>query len=96
MRRTSAWIGWALCLCASLSASAQIYPEDDDPILEVNREDSTVPEPATEPAAEFLRCNKVRRRTEAHLSPGRDLRMFQLSLSSRQVFISSLYKFHSH
>lgn len=60
MRRTSAWIGWALCLCASLSASAQDYPEgDDDAILDLIREDRTaVPEPGAEPAAEFLRCNK--------------------------------------
>ncbi|KAG7228830.1 hypothetical protein INR49_008608, partial [Caranx melampygus] len=54
MCRTSAWIGWALCLCASLSASAQDYPEDDDPIVDLIRGDRTV----AEPAAEFLRCNK--------------------------------------
>ncbi|XP_022607121.1 proprotein convertase subtilisin/kexin type 9 [Seriola dumerili] len=58
MRRTSAWVGWALCLCASLSVSAQDYPEDDELILDLIREDKTQPESGAEPAAEFLRCNK--------------------------------------
>ncbi len=59
MRRTSGWIGWALCLCASLTVSAQDYPEDDQMILDLFREDGTQPETGAEPAAEFLRCNKV-------------------------------------
>ncbi|XP_026201151.1 proprotein convertase subtilisin/kexin type 9 isoform X2 [Anabas testudineus] len=59
MRRTSAWVGWALCLCASLAANAQDYPEDDEMILDLIREDGTQPETGTEPAAEFLRCNKA-------------------------------------
>lgn len=33
---------------------------DDDMILDVMREDGTQPETGTEPAAAFLRCNKVR------------------------------------
>lgn len=33
---------------------------DDDMILDVMREDGTQPETRTEPAAAFLRCNKVR------------------------------------
>ncbi|XP_018525742.1 proprotein convertase subtilisin/kexin type 9 isoform X2 [Lates calcarifer] len=57
MRRTSAWIGWALCLCASLAVSAQNYPEDDEMNLDLIREDGTQPESGAEP--EFLRCNKV-------------------------------------
>lgn len=60
MRRSSRWIGWALCLCASLTVSALDYPEDDDMILDVMREDGTQPETGSEPAAAFLRCNKVR------------------------------------
>ncbi|KAM9357695.1 proprotein convertase subtilisin/kexin type 9 [Symphorus nematophorus] len=59
MRRTSGWIGWALCLCASLTVSAQDYPEDDDMILDLIREDGTQPETGAEPAAEFFRCNKA-------------------------------------
>ncbi|XP_040895738.1 proprotein convertase subtilisin/kexin type 9 isoform X2 [Toxotes jaculatrix] len=59
MRRTSAWIGWALCLCASLAMGAQDYPEDDEMILDLIREDGTQPESGAEPAAEFLRCNKA-------------------------------------
>lgn len=59
MRRTSGWIGWALCLCASLTVSAQDYPEDDEMILDLIREDGTQPETGAEPAAEFLRCNKA-------------------------------------
>lgn len=59
MRRTSGWIGWALCLCASLTVSAQDYPEDDQMILDLIREDGTQPDTGAEPAAEFLRCNKV-------------------------------------
>ncbi|GLD65765.1 proprotein convertase subtilisin/kexin type 9 isoform X1 [Lates japonicus] len=57
MRRTSAWISWALCLCASLAVSAQNYPEDDEMNLDLIREDGTQPESGAEP--EFLRCNKV-------------------------------------
>lgn len=60
MRRSSCWIGWALCLCASLTVSARDYPEDDDMILDVMREDGTQPETGSEPAAAFLRCNKVK------------------------------------
>ncbi|KAM7388545.1 hypothetical protein PAMP_024712 [Pampus punctatissimus] len=60
MRRTSAWVGgWMLCLCASLAASAQDHPEDDEMILDLIREDGTQPETGAEPAAEFLRCNKA-------------------------------------
>lgn len=59
MRLTSAWFGWALCLCASLAVSAQDDPEDDEMILDLIREDGTQPETGTEPSAEFLRCNKV-------------------------------------
>lgn len=60
MLRTSAWCGWTLCLCASLAASAQDFPEDDAMILDLIREDGTQPEAGAEPAAEFLRCNKVK------------------------------------
>lgn len=59
MRRTSGWIGWTLCLCASLTVSAQDYPEDDEMILDLIREDGTQPETGAEPAAEFIRCNKA-------------------------------------
>ncbi|TMS20109.1 Proprotein convertase subtilisin/kexin type 9 [Larimichthys crocea] len=59
MRRTCGWIGWALCLCASLTVSAQDYPEDDEMILDLIREDGTQPETGAVPAAEFLRCNKA-------------------------------------
>ncbi|XP_029988597.1 proprotein convertase subtilisin/kexin type 9 [Sphaeramia orbicularis] len=59
MYRTSAWIGWALCFCASLAVSAQDYPEDDEMILDLIREDGTQPETGEEPSAEFLRCNKA-------------------------------------
>ncbi|XP_073332690.1 proprotein convertase subtilisin/kexin type 9 [Pagrus major] len=59
MRRTSGWIGWALCLCASLTVSAQDYPEDDEMILDLIREDGTQPETRAEPAADLLRCNKA-------------------------------------
>lgn len=59
MRRTSGWIGWALCLCASLTVSAPDHHEDDEVILDLIREDGTPPETGAEPAAELLRCNKV-------------------------------------
>ncbi|XP_005923322.2 proprotein convertase subtilisin/kexin type 9 [Haplochromis burtoni] len=59
MRCTSAWIGWALCLCASLAVRAQDYTEDDGMILDLVGEDRTDPETGTDPAAEFIRCNKV-------------------------------------
>lgn len=59
MRSTSAWYGWTLCLCASLAASAQDYPEDDEMIVDLIREDGTAPGTGAEPAAEFLKCNKV-------------------------------------
>uniref|UniRef100_A0A8D0AGC1 Proprotein convertase subtilisin/kexin type 9 n=1 Tax=Sander lucioperca TaxID=283035 RepID=A0A8D0AGC1_SANLU len=60
MHLTSAWVGLALCcLCASLAASAQDYPEDDEMILDLIREDGTQPETGAEPAAEFLKCNKA-------------------------------------
>lgn len=59
MRRSSGWIGWALCLCASLTVSARDHLEDDGTVLDLMREDGTVPEGGVEPAAELLRCNKV-------------------------------------
>lgn len=59
MRCTSAWIGWTLCLCASLAVRAQDYTEDDGMILDLVGEDRTDPETGTDPAAEFIRCNKV-------------------------------------
>lgn len=59
MRRTSGWIGWTLCLCASLTVSAQDHHEDDETSLDLIREDGTPPEAGAEPAAELLRCNKV-------------------------------------
>ena len=62
MHRTSGWIGWALCLCASLTVSAQDYPETDEMILDLIRGDGTRPETGAEPAADFLRCNKVMKR----------------------------------
>ena len=66
MRRASAWIGWALCLCASLAVCAQDYPEDDEMILDLIREDATQPETGAEPAAEFFRCNKVKAESSGH------------------------------
>lgn len=65
MRRTSAWVGWVLCLCASLAVCAQDYPEDDEMILDLNLEDGAQPETGAESAAEFLRCNKVKGATAA-------------------------------
>ncbi|KAK5907306.1 hypothetical protein CesoFtcFv8_005173 [Champsocephalus esox] len=59
MRRTSAWVGWVLCLCTYLSASAQDYPDEDEIILDLFREDGTKPEPRAVPTAEFLKCNKA-------------------------------------
>ncbi|XP_069555276.1 proprotein convertase subtilisin/kexin type 9 [Brachyistius frenatus] len=59
MRRTSAWTGWALCLCASLAVCAQDYPEEDEMMLDLIREDGTQPETGAEPAAKVLRCNKA-------------------------------------
>lgn len=59
MRRSSGWIGWALCLCASLTVSARDYTEDDDAVLDLMREDGTLSEGGVEPTAELLRCNKV-------------------------------------
>ncbi|XP_076583189.1 proprotein convertase subtilisin/kexin type 9 [Chaetodon auriga] len=59
MRRTSGWIGWALCLCASLTVSAQDHHEDDEMILDLIIEDGTPPETGAEPAAELFRCNKA-------------------------------------
>lgn len=61
MRRTSPWVGWALCLCASLAVSAQDYIEEDELVLDPVRDDGTRPESG----AEFLRCNKVRTVPEA-------------------------------
>lgn len=55
MRRTSAWIGWALCLCASLSVCAQDDPEDAERTPDLIPEDG-----GAGPAAEFLKCNKVK------------------------------------
>ncbi|KAM3620448.1 uncharacterized protein V6R79_023646 [Siganus canaliculatus] len=54
MRRTSGWIGWTLCLCASLTVSAQDFHEDDESVLDLIREDGT-----SEVGDEILRCNKA-------------------------------------
>lgn len=59
MRCVPAWIGWALCVCASLAVCAQDYPEDDEMILDLIREDGTQPETGAATAAEFLRCKKA-------------------------------------
>lgn len=57
MRRACAWIGWALCVCASVSVCAQDDPEDDGMIPE----DGTQPERGgAGAAAEFLKSNKVK------------------------------------
>lgn len=58
MRRSARWIGWALCLCASLTASAQ----DDGALVDLTRGDGTESDTGAESAAEFLRCNKVKER----------------------------------
>ncbi|XP_020558603.1 proprotein convertase subtilisin/kexin type 9 isoform X1 [Oryzias latipes] len=56
MRRACAWIGWALCVCASVSVCAQDDPEDDGMIPE----DGTQPERGgAGAAAEFLKSNKA-------------------------------------
>ncbi|XP_072244824.1 proprotein convertase subtilisin/kexin type 9 [Leuresthes tenuis] len=80
MRRASAWIGWALCLCASLAVCAQDYPEDDEMILDLIREDATQPETGAEPAAEFFRCNKA-----AWRMPGQYLIILQQGTHESQV-----------
>uniref|UniRef100_A0A1A8FS33 Proprotein convertase subtilisin/kexin type 9 n=3 Tax=Nothobranchius korthausae TaxID=1143690 RepID=A0A1A8FS33_9TELE len=54
-----AWVGWALCLCASSAVCAQDHSEDDEMILDLIRDDGTPPEAGAEPAAEFLKCNKA-------------------------------------
>ncbi|XP_037530232.1 proprotein convertase subtilisin/kexin type 9 [Nematolebias whitei] len=55
-----AWIGWALCLCASSAAvRVQDDPEDDEMILDLIRDDGTQPETGAEPTVEFLKCNKA-------------------------------------
>ncbi|KAK5869948.1 hypothetical protein PBY51_024622 [Eleginops maclovinus] len=59
MRHTSAWVGWALCLCTYVAASVQDHQEVDEMILDLIREDGTQPEPGAAPAAEFLKCNKA-------------------------------------
>ncbi|XP_059197027.1 proprotein convertase subtilisin/kexin type 9 [Centropristis striata] len=59
MRRTSAWVGWALCLCASVAASARDEPEDEEMVLDLIHEDGAKPESGAEPSAEFLKCNKA-------------------------------------
>ncbi|KAG7514116.1 proprotein convertase subtilisin/kexin type 9 [Solea senegalensis] len=60
MRRTSAWIGcWALCLYASLTASAQDTVEEDGMIRDLIHEDGTLPEHGAGPAAEVVTCNKA-------------------------------------
>ncbi|KAF1386096.1 hypothetical protein PFLUV_G00114600 [Perca fluviatilis] len=59
MHLTSAWVGWALCCLWASTTSAQDYPEDDEMILDLIREDGTQPETGAEPAAEFLKCNKA-------------------------------------
>lgn len=64
MRRSCRWIGWALCLCASLAVSARNDVGGDsvnDMFLDLVHEDGTEPETGTETSAPFLRCNKVRR-----------------------------------
>lgn len=80
MRRTSAWFGWTLYLCASLAVCAQDYTEDDEMILELIREDGTEPETGAEPAAEFLRCNKA-----AWRMPGQYLVMLRQGTHDSQV-----------
>ena len=99
MRRTSAWIGWALCLCASLAAGVRDDPEADETIPDLMSEDGTRPESGAEPAAEFLRSNKVRM-TEAHLlqSVRSLLPPVPTQVSAPDNFyvvISLLYKIHS-
>lgn len=69
MRRGCSWIGWALCLCASLTASARehdagVESANDDVFLDVMHEDSKQPGTGTVPAAPLIRCNKVRRVAE--------------------------------
>ncbi|XP_076009716.1 proprotein convertase subtilisin/kexin type 9 [Genypterus blacodes] len=60
MRRGSAWVGWALCVCASLAAGAQDRAEDQEPVEDlIHGEPEAGPEPGAEPAAELLRCNKA-------------------------------------
>ncbi|KAM9384271.1 proprotein convertase subtilisin/kexin type 9 [Pholidichthys leucotaenia] len=60
MRRASVWISCALWLWASLAVRAQEdYPEDEGALADLIHEDGTEPESGTEPAAEYLRCNKV-------------------------------------
>lgn len=56
MHRTSAWLGYALCLCASLAVCVQDYPEDDEVIPGLIRQEETGSDNG---AAEFLRCNKA-------------------------------------
>ncbi|CAB1419754.1 unnamed protein product [Pleuronectes platessa] len=71
MRRTSAWtwIGWALCLCASLAVSAPDLTEDDELVLDLTQRG-----PGAEPPAELLRGNKAAWRIPGHylvmLRPG--------------------------
>lgn len=67
MRRSCRWICWTLCLCASLALSARDDVGGDsvnDVLLDLMHEDGAVPQTGTEPAASFLRCNKVRRMAE--------------------------------
>ncbi|KAM9762192.1 proprotein convertase subtilisin/kexin type 9 isoform 1-T2 [Menidia menidia] len=81
MARAALWIGWALCLAASLAVCAQDYTEEDDEmILDLIREDGTQPETGEEPAAEFLRCNK-----EAWRIPGQYLVILQPGTHESQV-----------
>lgn len=71
MRPVSGWIGWALCLCASCTAvCAQDRAEDDETVLELIRDDDDGLQPGTggEPAAEFLKCNKVKARWRRSVS----------------------------
>ncbi|XP_068174642.1 proprotein convertase subtilisin/kexin type 9 isoform X2 [Antennarius striatus] len=66
MRRTSGWIVRVLCLCASLTASAPNYPEDDELILDLMGEERTGAEPGAEPGAQLIRCNKALRLPHVH------------------------------
>ncbi|RVE73893.1 hypothetical protein OJAV_G00036070 [Oryzias javanicus] len=75
MRRASAWIGWTLCLCASLSVCAQDDPEDAAPTPDLIPEDG-----GAGPAAEFLKCNKA-----AWRMPGQYLVILQRDTHESQV-----------
>ncbi|XP_024114940.1 proprotein convertase subtilisin/kexin type 9 isoform X2 [Oryzias melastigma] len=75
MRRASAKIGWALCLCASLSVCLQDDPEDAERTPDLIPEDG-----GAGPAAEFLKCNKA-----AWRMPGQYLVILQRDTHESQV-----------